>query len=75
MIHTADAQLIDATIEDLPPLLKKQELAGFLRCHVNQVSKLIDAGELRAVQRQRRKGSTVLVPRAALREYLMRISR
>lgn len=73
--HANDARLIEDTVESLRLLSTKVEVADFLRCHVNQVSRLIDAGELRAMQRRRVKGSTVLIPRASIREYLMRISR
>lgn len=67
---------LSATVAVLAALNTRNEAARFLRCRPEFVSKLVDRGELTAVQRRARgHGSRILIPRESIRAYLERCAR
>jgi excisionase family DNA binding protein len=64
--------LLDSIFADLPPMVLRSEAAAVLRCRDQHISELVHRGELPAFQRAARQGSKILIPRAALREYVQR---
>ncbi len=67
---------VDAAVASLAALNTRNEVAAFLRCRPRFVSKLVDEGELTAVQRRARGvGSRMLIPRESIRAYLERCAR
>ena len=70
-----EQHLLDSVFADLPPMVLRSEAAAVLRCKPQHVSVLVHRGELPAFQKAARQGSKILIPRAALREYMERYSR
>lgn len=66
---------LDSIFKDKPDLLLRSEAAAVLRCRDQHVSDLVHRGELPAFQKAARQGSKLLIPAAALREYIERHSR
>lgn len=58
-----------------PVFMFTREVADFLRCQPRIVNELVVQGELRAIQRERKKGSPILVYTQSVREYLERKAR
>ena len=72
LIHGA----AEAAVAELKPLSTRGEVATFLRCRPRTVSKLINEGELEAVQREARgAGRRLLIPRKSVADYLRRCAR
>ena len=68
-----DCPDINLLIAMLPLLLTKVETGEVLRCGKTTVEKLIEEGELKAIQRVRKgHGSPVLVLRSSVEAYLHR---
>jgi len=66
---------IEASLEGLPRYLTRREVADLLRCNPDHVTKLVQAGELDAIQRKPKPGHTrrgipIKIPRASVRQYL-----
>jgi excisionase family DNA binding protein len=70
-----DKEHLDAIFADLPPMLLRSEAASVLRCKDAHVSDLYHRGELAGFQKAPRQGSKLLIPKAALREFIERHSR
>ena len=62
--------MIDAIIADLPALVIAEEATQVLRCSDRHLRRLIRSGALRAIKHTESGGSRVLIPRAALADYL-----
>lgn len=67
-----DKHHLDSVFEELPAMLLRSEAAAVLRCRDQHISDLVHRGELPAFQKAARQGSKILIPRAALREYVQR---
>lgn len=70
-----EANTLDKTLADLKALVTVPETANFIRSRPAFVRELIEKGELEAIQRKRRQGSRLLIPKESLRRYLERAAR
>lgn len=67
---TKSNPIIAESLEGLPRYLKRREVADVLRCNVDHVTRLVQAGQLLAVQRRVRKGVPMRIPLASVQQYL-----
>jgi len=70
-----DQHLLDSIFADLPEMLLRSEAAAVLRCREQHISELHHRRELPGFQRATRQGSKLLIPKAALRDFIQRHSR
>lgn len=72
---SADA-ILDETVNELPVLSTRKQVADFFGYSEAHISRLVRTGQLHAFQHRANKpGNPLRIPRAAVRAYLEKIAR